>query len=622
MTQMPDYPQLDHRDERNNWPAIDRPDGGPPPGWSHALAAGIDRPRSHVLSPDGSRIAFFWERDDCSDLYMMPVSGGWPVRLTYGREPLPYWFDEAPRWSPDGDWLAYTSQEHAWIVAAGGGLPRKVSAFTTAAGSPRWMADSAGIVLVHERDERTCLLLTDREGAWPRPLNPYTGRDSDPQSSPDGRYVAYVHSPPDDLERADIHLVQLNDGAVTPLAGMPGRFTRSPRWSPDGLRIAYVSQRVDFYDLYLYDLASGQERLLARLGCDLDELSWSPDGEHLVCTANRNGAFDLLMVDVESGISQDLRRGSGFHARPQWSPDGRTVTFEYDSPLCIPDIYRIDLETRQVAQLTFSTPPALASLKMIQPEEIRYPSQDGLEIPAFLYQPGSPNGAGIVYPHGGPTAQHALEWETWVQYMLAKGYTVLSVNQRGSTGYGLEFERANYHTWGVGDTQDCLAGADYLAGLDGIDPQRLGVYGASYGAYMAICCLAYDPQHRFACGVAKYGDCDMFTSWAQCERSGREDLYRMLGHPAGDRQAYRAASPITDVAHIRAPLLIVHGLLDPYVPPMQSEELVEALRREGKTYEYKTYPDEEHGIFRKKNLLDYYARMERFLDWYLSFPQV
>jgi dipeptidyl aminopeptidase/acylaminoacyl peptidase len=173
----------------------------------------------------------------------------------------------------------------------------------------------------------------------------------------------------------------------------------------------------------------------------------------------------------------------------------------------------------------------------------------------------------------------------------------------------------------VGDTQDCLAAADVLAG-QGLDPRRLAIYGASYGAFLAICCLAYDPQHRFACGVAKYGDCDMFTSWAQCDRSGRDDLYRMLGHPVENRQAYRAASPITDVAHIRAPLLIVHGLLDPYVPPLQSEELVEALRREGKTYEYKTYPDEEHGIFRVKNLQDYYARMERFLDWYLSFPQV
>ena len=91
----------------------------------------------------------------------------------------------------------------------------------------------------------------------------------------------------------------------------------------------------------------------------------------------------------------------------------------------------------------------------------------------------------------------------------------------------------------------------------------------------------------------------------------------MLGHPAKNREAYVAASPITQAADIQAPLLIVHGLHDPYVPPMQSEQLVEALRREGKTYEYVTYSDEGHGILRRVNLLDFYARMERFLDWYL-----
>jgi dipeptidyl aminopeptidase/acylaminoacyl peptidase len=222
-----------------------------------------------------------------------------------------------------------------------------------------------------------------------------------------------------------------------------------------------------------------------------------------------------------------------------------------------------------------------------------------------------------VYPHGGPTAQLALEWDPWVQYMLAKGYTILALNYRGSTGYGLRFERANYNTWGVGDAGDCLAAADFLSSVEEISSKRLAIYGGSYGGYLVNCCLAFDPQHRFACGVAKYGDCDMYSSWAQCEYSGREDLHRMMGHPADNRQGYREASPITRVADIRAPLLVVHGLQDPYVPPMQSEELVEALRREGKTYEYVTYPDEGHGILRRKNLLDFYARMERFLDWYL-----
>ena len=615
-------PELGKRDERGGWPSFDRPGGGPAAGgsvagWSHALAASIDRPRSHVISPDGARLAFFWEREDAADLYVMPTAGGWPARLTFGRGPRPYWFDEAPQWSPDSEWLAYCDEGHAWAVPVRGGLPVKITARTDNGASPHWLPDSRRLVLTYDQDEITYLVLSDREGGWPRPLTQPVGRDSDPQPSPDGRFVAYVHHPLDDLERADIHLVEIDTGVVTPVTATPGRFSRGPRWSADSQKLAYTSQREEFYDLYFYDLASGQENCLVSLKCDLDEPAWSPDGSHLACTINREGAFDLILVDASRGAVSELRRGESFHARPQWLADGRTITFEYDDPITPPDIYSIEVESRRVSQLTFSAPPALNALPMPRPQSVRFPSLDGLEIHAFLYSPPNPNGAGIVWPHGGPTGQHALEFDIWAQYMLSKGYTLLAPNFRGSTGYGRTFERANYHTWGVGDRDDCLAAADFLAAQTGIDLKRLAIFGGSYGGYLVNCCLAGDPHYRFACGLSKYGDCDLVTSWAECERSGREDLHRMLGHPWADRQAYRLGSPIHQAANIRAPLLILHGLLDPYVPPRQSEELVEALRREGKTYEYITYPDEGHGILRKANLIDFYARMERFLDWYL-----
>jgi len=614
---MPEYPKIGPREERNNWPALAIPGSQPPPGWSHNLLAAIDRPRSHVVSPAGEQIAFFWDRDEASDLYVMPARGGWPRRLSFDREALPYWFDEPPQWSPDGEWLAYTSQGHAWVVHSSGGQPVKASARMDAAGSPRWLPDSHGLVFTWDAGEFTCLVLGDRAGAWPRPLTPPTGRDSEPQPSPDGCWVAYIHRPLDDLDRADLRLVRPGDGGMVPVSATPGRACRKPRWSPEGKQLAYTAQRVDFFDLYVYDPENGQERRLARLGCDLDDLAWSPDGSRLACTANREGAFDLVIIAADSGAVSDLRRSQGFHARPQWLAGSDALTFEYDDPITPADLYRIDPGTRRVKQLTFSTPPALAALELRKPDHLRYPSLDGLEIPAVYYRPRNPNGAGIVWPHGGPTGQHALEWDAWAQYMLAKGYTLLAPNFRGSTGYGLAFERLSYGFWGVTDTQDCLAAADTLARQPGIDPARLAIYGGSYGGYLAICAITDDPKARFACGVAKYGDCNLLTSWAQCERSGREDTERILGHPSRRRQEFRLASPVHRAQNVRAPLLIVHGLLDPYVPPQQSEELVEALRREGKTYEYKTYPDEGHGILRKANLLDYAARMERFLDWWL-----
>jgi dipeptidyl aminopeptidase/acylaminoacyl peptidase len=125
------------------------------------------------------------------------------------------------------------------------------------------------------------------------------------------------------------------------------------------------------------------------------------------------------------------------------------------------------------------------------------------------------------------------------------------------------------------------------------------------------------PENRFACGVAKYGDSDILTSWAQGDRGGREDLERQMGHPSKDRRAFHAGSPIHRIERINRPLLIAHGEKDTRVHPKQSEEMVEALDRIGATYEYITYPDEGHGLFKRDSQLYFYRRLERFLDWHL-----
>jgi dipeptidyl aminopeptidase/acylaminoacyl peptidase len=270
-----------------------------------------------------------------------------------------------------------------------------------------------------------------------------------------------------------------------------------------------------------------------------------------------------------------------------------------------------------VTQLTFSTPPALAALPLVTPERASYRSFDGLEIPAFLYRPAKPNGAAILYPHGGPTSQYIFEWDSVAQYLVAKGYTYLCPNYRGGTGYGLEFEQANHFAWGVGDTQDCLHGARYLRTMPGLDPARMAIFGGSYGGYMTACCLSRDPDYLFACGVSKYGDAHLLTSWAQCNRQLRLYTEAPLGHPAQQRQVYLDGSPLFQVENVQKPVFIVHGLDDDVVPPEASEEWVAALRRAGKTFEYKTYPGEPHGFLKRANQLDVYSRIETFLDWYL-----
>ena len=611
--------KLEEKYERKGWPSVARPDLKPPAGWSLPLLSSVALIDGHELSPDGQQITFTWNRDETSDVYRMPAAGGWPLRLTTGRELD--WPDLACRWSPDGQWLAISKNSHIYVAPASGGLPRKITDFTTSASDPVWMPDGRLIISVEQQDS-VRLLLTDRDGRWPRELAGSADGDCwDAQPSPDGSLVVYTFRPFADLNRLDIHVVEVQTGQIRELMGRPKLRNWHGRWSPDGQQIAFLSQQSGWNEVWLVRTNGEGTGQLTHLGADVNDLAWSPDGTRLAATINRGGALHLALIDAQTGEATTLRGDEGVYSRPLWSPGGDWLLVYYEDPLLPPDLYRVDLDGKR-HQLTFSNPPALAANHFPQPdsfrpERISYKSFDGLEIPAFLYQPQQSNGAAIVYPHGGPNLQAVLAWEPMIPYFAAKGYTWLKPNYRGSTGYGVAFEHANYNDWGGGDTQDCLHAARYLRELPGIHPERIAIYGASYGGYMVACCLSRDPDYLFACGVDKFGDADLISSWAQCNRDLRLYSQIFLDHPARNRQAYIDGSPIYQVENVQKPQLIFHGLEDTVVPPQASEEWVEALRRAGKTFEYKTYAGEGHGFLQIAHQQDFYQRMERFLDWYL-----
>lgn len=615
---MSQIPPVIEKYERHGWPSFDRPDHRPPAGWSLSDLSAMAVVRNHSLSPDGKTVAFIWDRDDLSDIYTLPAAGGWPARRTVDRGPTIPWDDEIPTWSPDSQWLAFTMHGQVYVVARSGGLPRKLTDTLPAASAPVWLADSRGLLVSAERHGALQLVLTGLDGRWPQALtDDPSGNAWGACPSPAGDWVAYVHSPFDDLSRSDIRLVRLSGGPSLSLTHTPGLFNHSPRWRPDGRLLAYLSQASGFYELWLAQADGSQPRRLTRLECDLSDPAWSPDGSRLACIANHHGAFELVLVSANRGEAEVLLCGKGVYARPNWSPDGRFLTVEYENPLQPPDLFRVELETHQAQQLTFSAPPFLNGLARVMPQAVHFPSAGGVEIEALLYRPAVPNRAGVVYIHGGPNDQSAYGWDRFYQYLVAAGYTLLCPNYRGSTGYGRAFERLDYFDWGGGDAQDCLAAADFLARLPEIDPQRLACWGASHGAYLTNCSLARDPQQRFACGISLFGDASPITSWTLS--SQRLSLFNevYLGHPASRRAVYQASSLIAQAANVKAPMLLLHGLLDDIVPPQASEEWAQALRQAGKPYEFKTYANEPHGFLRRKDRLDAWQRIERFLGWYL-----
>jgi dipeptidyl aminopeptidase/acylaminoacyl peptidase len=333
---------------------------------------------------------------------------------------------------------------------------------------------------------------------------------------------------------------------------------------------------------------------------------------------NERNRWHLVVADAADGSVEELARGGNWLS-PHWTADGDLLT-AYEDHATPAELRRLT-PGQEHTTIHAPAPRAVKAAPYAELEDISYKSLDGLEIPGFLMRPrgasaGKPVPA-IVYPHGGPTDAYGDWWDGHAQFFVDKGYAWLAINFRGSTGYGRDFERMNHGDWGVGDTKDCLAAADYLRTLDWVDGERLGIFGASYGSYMALLAVTDDPEHRFRCAVPKYCDCDITTSWAQGDRSGVQDLERMMGPPSAARDAYIAGSAYHRLENVEAPLFIAHGEKDERVSPKQSEQLVERLRELGKTFEYVTYPTEAHGLLRAGPQVDFYRRLERFLDWHL-----
>jgi dipeptidyl aminopeptidase/acylaminoacyl peptidase len=272
--------------------------------------------------------------------------------------------------------------------------------------------------------------------------------------------------------------------------------------------------------------------------------------------------------------------------------------------------------------VTQSLEAGLRREDFVLPERVAYRSRDGLNIAGFLYRPrSSTDGApcpAIVHPHGGPTSQAFFTWsDPLLQLFVQEEYAVLEPDFRGSSGYGREYRLANSGVWGVDDAQDCIDGAAYLRGLDWVDGERVGIWGASYGGYLVLCCLVSSPA-TFRAGIDLFGDSEIAESYRHGDRLGRLDLQRQMGSPEEQTESYRRGSPVYGAERLEAPLLLLHGRDDARVVPLMSERMIEALRIEGKFFEHRFYEGEGHGFRLPATQRDVYQRMLTFFAKHLK----
>lgn len=571
---------------------------------------------SFDVRPDGRSLAYSANKGTQWATYVRALGGT--------RERLLVRSDQSvvnPEFSPDGRWIAVQSDVEGdenyniLVVPAAGGAARKVTDGPADSSSPRWSPDGTKIAFLSNRDaDRDNLFLLDLASRETVQLTHEEYIVGDFAWHPEGRGLAYTVGIGQedwigfvDLQGRTERLVDFPDsesGLVGPEAGRPRPF------SPDGGSLAFVSNVHDSLDIGVLDLASRKVRWLARGGPDRGLPLWSPDGDRIALLENRDGNVRLVTVDVDGRGRTPLSPPEGTASRAVWLPDGRGLLYLH-STASRPEglvLQRGARRTRLIEGLRTAMPRG----ELGRPRLVRYESTDGRRIPAWLFVPpkGRSRKAALVVPHGGPEAQTLNDWDAGHQFLVAEGFTVLAPNYRGGTGYGRAWRKLSDRDLGGGDMQDILAGGRWLVRRGYCAPDRLGILGISYGGYAVAHCLEQAPD-LWVVGVSIVGFFNWFTA-TKNERGylQRYDLGKMGGEGADER--FRRLSPIFYLDRIRAPVLFTGGAHDPRCPVTEARQMVEEMRKMGKTVDYLEFSDEGHWPRKIPNQVRLH---ERAIDW-------
>ena len=391
----------------------------------------------------------------------------------------------------------------------------------------------------------------------------------------------------------------------------------------------YVASNVgrDKYAIYEYDLSTGKEGKLIYEHPDVDvsELMHSRKRKIITGVSFTTDKKEFHFFDDFSKKIQDFVDGklSGYQ--------NVIASFDKEESKCI--IYSgsdktygsyhfLDLDTWEMTKL-FDLSPWLKEEEMSSMRPISYVARDGLKISGYLTIPTGKEAKNlpmIVNPHGGPWLRDVWGFNPEIQFLANRGFAVLQMNFRGSAGYGRKFLETAFKQWGLSMQDDVTDGVNWAIEEGIADPERIGIYGGSYGGYATLMGIVKTPD-LYAAAVDYVGVSSMFTFletippyWEQY----LEMMYEMVGHPEKDKEQFEKTSPALNADKIKTPLFIVQGANDPRVKKSESDQMVKALQDRGVKVQYMVKDNEGHGFLNEENQFDFYRAMEMFLHTHIS----
>jgi dipeptidyl aminopeptidase/acylaminoacyl peptidase len=304
-----------------------------------------------------------------------------------------------------------------------------------------------------------------------------------------------------------------------------------------------------------------------------------------------------------------------------FSPASDRLLVDHQSSTKPGDLWVYNLAESRPTQLTYSAIASLSSAPLPESQIVHYKSFDGQMISALMWMPLNLKRDGsnpaLVLPHGGPTGQTQDYWSPRIAAFVSRGYICIAPNVRGSTGYGMQFQRANYQDLGGGDLQDEVYGVKFLEATGYVDSKKIGITGGSYGGFMTLMALGKTPD-IWAAGVELFGIINWYTMLQHEDPTLQEYEKGLLGDPMKDKAVYDNTSPIKYIHDVKAPLLVLQGEQDPRVPKEEAEQIVDLLKKDGKTVDVHYYPNEGHGFVKRENQVDSIERTLKWFDKYLK----
>jgi dipeptidyl aminopeptidase/acylaminoacyl peptidase len=630
--------------------------------------------RDPQCSPDGAYVAYVVSTIDAkedkstSHIWMIGLDGKDDRQVTWSAES-----ESSPRWSPDGKYLSFTSSRpgkargnQIWLLDRSGGEAFQLTDVKGRVQAYEWSPDS----------KRLAVVIGDPDPEADGPAEGSGGRGRVPKPIVIDRYK-FKQDGQGYLLSGRHSYIYLFDVATKKLERLTSAKAdeSSPSWSPDGTRVAFVSNRTEDPDrdpaaqMFVADAKPGSTETAltpAAIRAGRGRAEWSPDGKWIAFLEGdekKYGAYSMDRLRLVSADGKgvptrlngvdDLDRGV---SAPRFSPDGKTITvFVTDDRSVYParvavaggaverlmsppvtvsswttaggcsavlsssdtkptEVYKATGWT--LAPLTHQNDALLGDIKVGQTEDVSFKSKDGTEVHALLTKPVD-YVAGTRVPlllriHGGPNGQDGHSFSAERQWFAAHGYAVLAVNYRGSAGRGMKYSRAIFADWGHYEVEDLLAGVDHAIKIGVADPERLGVGGWSYGGILTDYIVASDT--RFKAATSGAGTAFTVAFYGTDQYIVQYDYE--IG-PPWDPKAWatyqKISYPFLHADRIKTPTLFLGGERDFNVPVQGGQQMYQALRSLGIDTQLVIYPNENHGIARPSYVRD---RYERYLAWY------